>query len=254
MKKNKLWNTWLEVTEICLWTMTWGYQNTEEEAHEQLDYAIKEAWINFIDTAELYAIPPMKETQWLTEKYIWTWMAKNQELRSEIIIASKMAGIWLPWIRDGKWLIAEDMEEAVNGSLERMQTTYIDLYQLHWPQRQVNKFGKMNYDDNMFTSKQEEEDHILAILQAFEALRKQGKVKFLGLSNETPWGIMKFLEIAEKHNLPKIQTNQNAYSLVQRQYEVWLSEVSLFENIGLLAYSPLAWWISHLKISRLSTS
>lgn len=240
MEKLKLWNTWLEVTKICLWTMTWWYQNTEEDAHEQLDYAIKEAGINFIDTAELYAIPPMKETQWLTEKYIWTWLAKNAEIRKDIIIASKISWFWLPWIREWKWLIPSDMEAAVNWSLERLQTDYIDLYQLHWPQRKVNSFGKMNYDQWMFTSKEQEEKHILEILTAFDNLKKQWKVKFLWLSNETPWGVMKFLEIAEKNNLPKIQTVQNPYSILQRQYEVWLSEISLYENIWLLAYSPLA--------------
>lgn len=154
-----------------------------------------------------------------------------------------MASIWIPWIREGKWLIAKDMEAAVNGSLERMQTDYIDLYQFHRPQRPVNKFWKMNYSEDMVTQKEAEEEHILTLLQAFDALKKQWKVKFLWLSNETPWGVMKFLEIAEKHNLPKIQTIQNAYSLIQRQYEVWLSEVSMFENVWLLAYSPLAWGI-----------
>lgn len=247
MKKNKLWSTGLEVTKICLWTMTWGFQNTEEQAHEQLDYAIKEAGINFIDTAELYAVPPMEETQWLTEKYIWTWLSKNKDLRKNIIIWSKMCGIWLPWIRWWKWLVASDMEEAVNSSLERLQTDYIDLYQLHWPQRQVNKFWIMNYDESMYTSKEQEEKYILDMLRAFKKLQKEWKVRHLWLSNETPWWTMKFLQIAEKYNLPKIQTIQNPYSIIQRQYEVWLSEVSLYENIGLLAYSPLAWWVLSWK-------
>lgn len=243
MEKNKLWNTWIEVTKICLWTMTWWYQNTEDDAHNQLNYAIKESWINFIDTAELYAVPPMKETQWLTESYIWTWFAKNPWIRENIILASKMAWIWMPWIRDWKWLIPSDMEEAVNNSLKRLSTDYIDLYQLHWPQRQVNKFWKMNYHESMFTSKVEEEEHILNILKSFEKLQQAWKVRYLWLSNETPWWAMKFLQIAEKYNLPKIQTIQNPYSIIQRQYEVWLAEVSMYENIWLLAYSPLAWWI-----------
>ncbi len=240
MQKNKLWNTGLEVTKICLGTMTWGYQNTEEEAHEQLDYAIKEAGINFIDTAELYAIPPREHTQWLTEKYIWTWFSKNPSYREKVILASKMAWFWIPWVREWKWLIASDMEAAVNWSLERLQTDYIDLYQFHRPQRNVNRFGKMNYEESWFTSKEQEENHIIELLKAFEKLQKEWKVRHLGLSNETPWGTMKFLQIAEKYNLPKIQTVQNPYNLLNRQYEVWMSEISLFENVWLLAYSPLA--------------
>lgn len=247
MEKNKLWNTWIDVTKICLWTMTWWYQNSEEDAHNQLDYAIKDSWINFIDTAELYAVPPQKETQWLTEKYIWTWFAKNPWIRENIVLASKMAWIWMSWIRNGKWLIASDMEEAVNWSLKRLQTDYIDLYQLHWPQRWVNRFGKMNYHESMFTSKEQEEEHILSILKAFQELQKAWKVKYLWLSNETPWGTMKFFELAEKHWLPKVQTVQNPYSLLQRQYEVWLAEVSMYEWVWLLAYSPLAWWILSWK-------
>ena len=243
MKKNFLWNTWLEVTELCLGTMTWGNQNTEIEAHEQLDYAIKEAGINFLDTAEVYPIAPSEETQGLTETYIWTWLAKNAELRSDIIIASKMVWPGLPWMRWGTGIIPSKMEEAVNGSLQRLQTDYIDLYQIHWPQRAVNKFGKMNYDEEMVTDKTEEEEHILEVLRAFEALRKQGKVKFLWLSNETSWWTMKFLEIARKHNLPEVQTIQNPYSIVQRQFDASLTEVSVYENIGLLAYAPLAWWV-----------
>jgi aryl-alcohol dehydrogenase-like predicted oxidoreductase len=223
--------------------MTWGYQNDEKDAHQQLDYAIKERGINFIDTAELYAVPPMEDTQGLTEKYIGTWFQKNPDMRSKVILASKMVGIWMPWIRNGKWLIAEDMEAAVNKSLERLQTDYIDLYQLHWPQRAINKMWKMNYEETMFTSLEQEETHILWILKAFQELQKQWKLKFLWLSNETPWGTMKFLELARKHNLPEIQTVQNPYSLMNRQYEVGMAEVSMYENVWCLAYSPLAWWV-----------
>lgn len=144
------------------------------------------------------------------------------------------------WIRGGEGLNPEKMSEAIEGSLQRLQTEYIDLYQLHWPQRQVNKMGKMNWDESMFTSKQEEETHIVAILKAFEKQQKAGKVRFLGLSNETPWGTMKFLEIARREGLPEIQTVQNPYSLMQRQYEVGMAEISMYEGVGLLAYSPLA--------------
>jgi aryl-alcohol dehydrogenase-like predicted oxidoreductase len=220
--------------------MTWGYQNTEIDAHQQLDYAIKEWQINFIDTAELYAIPPMKETQWLTETYIGTWFSKNPWIREKIILASKMVWPGMSYLREWKGLIPSDMREAVEGSLRRLQTESINLYQLHWPQRTVNKMGKMNYQESMFTSKLQEEEHIVEILKAFDTLRQEWKVRFLGLSNETPWGVMKFLELARKYNLPEIQTVQNPYSLMQRQYEVGLAEVSMYENVGLLAYSPLA--------------
>jgi len=239
MKKNKLWNTWIDVTKICLGTMTWGHQNTELDAHNQLDYAILEAWINFIDTAEVYAIPPSPDTSWLTEKYIGTWFAKNPWIRESIILASKFVGPWMDWIRNGRGLHAPDMRAAVEGSLERLQTDYIDLYQLHWPQRSVNKMGKMNYESSMHSSLDHEEDHIVSLLRAFEELQKEWKVKY----NETPWGTMKFLELARKHNLPEIQTVQNPYSLLNRQYEVGWAEISLFEWVGLLAYSPLAGWV-----------
>ncbi|NDK10123.1 aldo/keto reductase [Candidatus Gracilibacteria bacterium] len=240
MKKNKLGNTGIDVTKICLGTMTWGHQNTELDAHNQLDYAILEAGINFIDTAEVYAIPPSPDTSGLTEKYIGTWFAKNPGIRESIILASKFVGPGMDWIRNGRGLHAPDMRAAVEGSLERLQTDYIDLYQLHWPQRSVNKMGKMNYESSMHSSLDHEEDHIVSLLRAFEELQKEGKVKYLGLSNETPWGTMKFLELARKHNLPEIQTVQNPYSLLNRQYEVGGAEISLFEGVGLLAYSPLA--------------
>lgn len=240
MQTKKLWNTGIDVSKICLGTMTWGYQNTESDAHEQLDYAVKDAGINFVDTAELYAVPPMKDTQGLTETYIGTWFAQNPGLREKLVLASKFVGPGIEWIRGWEGLIPEKMGEAIEGSLSRLQTDYIDLYQLHWPQRSVNKMGKMNYHESMFTSKQEEGHHIISILREFEAHRKAGKVKYLGLSNETPWGTMKFLELARREGLPEIQTIQNPYSLMQRQYEVGMAEVSLYEGVGCLAYSPLA--------------
>jgi aryl-alcohol dehydrogenase-like predicted oxidoreductase len=251
MEKKKLWNTGLEVTKICLGTMTWGHQNTQAEAHQQLDYAILDKWINFIDTAELYAIPPMSETCGSTETYIGTWFKKTGA-RNKVVLASKMAWHGRPYIRWGTWIIPSDMKAAVEWSLTRLQTDRIDLYQLHWPQRPVNMFWKMNYNESMFTSKEQEEEHIISVLRAFDELRKDWKVRFLGLSNETPRGTMKFLELARRERLPEIQTVQNPYSLMQRQYEVGLAEISMYENVGLLAYSPLAggvlswkykWWI-----------
>ncbi|MCH8518572.1 aldo/keto reductase [Candidatus Gracilibacteria bacterium] len=240
MQTKQLGNTGLDVTKICLGTMTWGYQNDEKDAHEQLNYAINECGINFIDTAELYAVPPMKEIQGLTEQYIGTWFAKNPGVRKKIILASKFVGPGIEWIRGGEGLNSLRMGEAIDASLERLQNDYIDLYQLHWPQRVVNKMGKMNYHESMFTSREEEEHHIISILQAFETERKAGKVGFLGLSNETPWGTMKFLELARREGLPEIQTVQNPYSLMQRQYEVGMAEISMYEGVGCLAYSPLA--------------
>ena len=244
MQTKKLGNTGIDVTKICLGTMTWGYQNSEEDAHEQLDYAIKDAWVNFIDTAELYAIPPMKETCWLTEKYIGTWLAKNPWIRENIILAGKFVGPGIEWIRNWEGLNPTKMSEAIDGSLERMGTHYMDLYHLHWPQRLVNKMGKMNYHESMYTtSRDEQEAHIIDILRAFEKEQKAWKVKYLWLSNETPWGTMKFLEIARREWLPEVQTVQNPYSLMQRQYEVGLAEISLFEWVGCLTYSPLAGWV-----------
>lgn len=234
----KLGNTNISVSTLCLGTMNWGYQNTELEAHEQLDYALSR-WINFIDTAEVYPVPPDAKTYGLTETYIGNWIQKRGK-RNDIILATKVVGWWTDWIRWGSGLTVTDIKEAVTGSLKRLQTEYIDLYQIHWPRREVNKFGKMNYHESMFTSKDQEEQHILEVLQTFQKLQKEGKIKHLGLSNDTPWGVMKFLELARKHNLPEIQTIQNPYNLLQRQSEVGLSEICLLENIWLLAYSPLA--------------
>lgn len=182
-----------------------------------------------MDTAEVYAIPPRQETAGLTETYIGNWFAKNPGAREKIIVATKMVGPGIQWIRNASGLVPENMETALNGSLKRLQTDYIDLYQLHWPQRKTNFFGKMNWDENMQGNKEEIEENIFQILTQFQKLQKSGKVRHLGLSNENPWGVMKFLEIAKKNNLPEIQTVQNAYSLMQRKYEVGTSEISAYE-------------------------
>lgn len=239
MEKRTLGETDLKVTTICLGTMTWGHQNTEEEAHEQLDYALNEGGINFIDTAEVYAVPPQPDTQGFTETYIGNWLEKSGK-RDEIIIATKMVSKGVPWIRDGRGLVKDDIKEAIEGSLKRLKTDYIDLYQLHWPQRDVAKFGKLHYDESMYKGFENAEDEILEMLKGLDEAIKEGKIKHFGLSNETPWGTMKFIQLAEKHNLPKVQSIQNPYSLVQRSYDNGMSEVSMQENVGLLAYSPLA--------------
>jgi aryl-alcohol dehydrogenase-like predicted oxidoreductase len=215
--------------------MTWGEQNTEAEAHEQLDYAINHE-INFIDTAELYAVPAKSETQGRTETYIGTWLNKRKK-RDDLIIASKAAGpgAFVKHIRSGPKFNKEHLTEALNNSLKRLQTDYIDIYQLHWPERPTNYFGALGYQhksDDPITDFRE----TLTVLNDFI---KEGKIRYIGLSNETPWGTMQYIRIAEKENLPKVITIQNPYSLINRTFEIGLSEISIREQVGLLAYSPL---------------
>lgn len=242
MKYNQLGNTNIKVSVICLGTMTYGEQNTEAEAHQQLDYALDQG-VNFIDTVELYAIPPKAETYGLTETYIGNWLKKSSK-RDQVILATKVAGPadgWLPHIRDEKTrrLDRKNIEQAIHDSLQRLQTDYVDLYQLHWPDRKTNYFGELGYthvhDDNFVPI--EETLHVLAdLVQA-------GKIRHIGLSNETPWGVMQFLEIAERLNLPRVVSVQNPYSLLNRSYEVGLAEISIREKAGLLAYSPLGFGV-----------
>lgn len=240
MKFRKLGDTDIDVSEICLGTMTWGKQNTEEEAHGQLDYATGEKGINFLDTAEMYAVPPTAETYTLTEQYIGRWLAKRGK-RDDLVIATKVAGksTDLAYARPGDQipdLTAEQIKYAAEGSLKRLQTDYIDLYQVHWPSRTVNSFGRR------FMPIQIEDDGvaILETLSALGDLVKEGKVRHVGLSNETPWGTMEYLRLAKEHGLPRVVSVQNAYSLLNRIYEYAMSEVSAREKVGLLAYSPLA--------------
>lgn len=233
----KLGNTGIDVSVICLGTMTFGEQNTEAEGHEQLDYALDQG-INFIDTAELYAVPTKKETQGETEKIIGSWI-KNRNNRDQYILATKIVGPnpGLTYIRNPLKFDKDQIETALHGSLKRLQTDYIDLYQLHWPERKTNFFGKLGfqYDEN-----DEWEDNFLEILTNLEEHRKAGKIRYFGISNETPWGFMHFLELAKKHNLPRCMSVQNPYSLLNRTYEVGMAEISIRENAGLLAYSPMA--------------
>ncbi len=236
MKYTTLPNTNVKVSKICLGTMTWGEQNSEAEGHEQMDYALEQG-VNFFDTAELYAVPARKETYGKTEEIIGTWFKKTGN-RDKVVLGSKIAGVgpYTAHIR-GNGFAKEAIIEAVEGSLKRLQTDYIDLYQLHWPERGVNTFGLRDYPYR--TSRKEAENH-LEILETLDSLIKQGKIKHVGLSNETPWGTMKYLQASEQHNLPRMSTVQNSYSLIHRSYEYAMSEVSLRENIGLLVYSPLA--------------
>ena len=236
MKYTTLPNTDVKVSKICLGTMTWGRQNTEAEGHEQMDYALEQG-VNFFDTAELYSVPATPETYGATEKIIGSWFKKTGN-REKVVLASKIAGggDYTAHIRTGGFN-RKNISEAIEGSLKRLQTDYIDLYQLHWPDRGVNCFGVRDYPYK--TSAEEAEKH-LEILETLNDFVKQGKIKHVGLSNETPWGTMKYLQTAEKHSLPRMVTIQNSYSLIHRGYEVGMSEVSMRENIGLLAYSPLA--------------
>jgi len=239
MKYNKLGTTDIDVSLTCLGTMTWGAQNTEADGHAQMDYAL-ERGINFFDTAELYSIPPTPETRGSTERIIGTWFKKTGH-RDKVILATKIAGSSSDktWLRGGKYTFDRiNIEAAVNDSLARLNTDYIDLYQLHWPSRKVNNFGTLDYDPSDFDSNAAE--GILETLHVLEGQVKSGKIRHIGLSNETAWGMMTFLKLAKAHNLPRMQTVQNAYSLLNRTHEINMAEVSMFENCGLLAYSPLA--------------
>ena len=240
MKYRKLGNTNIDVSVICLGTMTFGEQNSEADGFEQMDYALDRG-VNFFDTAELYAVMPRKETYGKTEEIVGNWL-KSRKKRDKIILASKIASKSeddLQWIRNGSTNLGFDrknMDEAINNSLKRLKTDYIDLYQLHWPERKVPKFGVLDfkYDPkDQWTSIEE-------VLENLDRLIKAGKIRYVGLSNETPWGVMKFLQLAKEKNLPRMVSIQNVYSLVNRVFDVANSEVSIRENCGLLAYSPLA--------------
>ncbi|UIJ76830.1 NADP(H)-dependent aldo-keto reductase [Acinetobacter sp. SH20PTE14] len=228
------------VPEICLGTMTFGEQNTQAEAFEQLDYAL-ERGLNFWDTAEMYPVPPKPETQGSTETIIGNWIAARGG-RDKLILASKIAGPSQggSHIRDGQTkFIASEIESALDHSLQRLQTDYLDLYQLHWPQRPTNFFGKLGYGNAEANSTQTI-TNLEETLVALSHEVKKGRIRTIGLSNETPWGTLKFLQLAEKHGLEKIVSVQNPYSLLNRTYEIGLSEIAHYEGVGLLAYSPLA--------------
>jgi len=236
MKYTTIPNTNIKVSKICLGTMTFGEQNTEIEAHEQLNYAI-ESGINFIDTAEMYSVPGRKETQGSTERFIGSWL--KEQKREDLIIATKIAGPnpGINYIRENMGFSNEAINDALEKSLKRLQTDYVDVYQLHWPERNANFFGKRNYQHN-FNEKWD--DNFNEVIQKLDSLVKEGKIRHYGVSNETPWGLMRHISESENHNLTRCKTIQNPYSLLNRTFEIGLAEVSLRENIGLLAYSPLA--------------
>ncbi len=242
MQYKSLGHSDINVSQVCLGTMTYGEQNTEAEGHRQLDYAVEQG-VNFVDTAELYAIPPKAETYGKTESIIGTWLAKRGQ-RDDIVLASKIAGggaDWVSHIREGQTRFKTDhIKQALEGSLKRLQTDYIDLYQLHWPERNTNYFGQLGY------KQKEQERNLTPIDQTLRALKQQvdaGKIRYIGLSNETPWGMVQFLTIAKQHDLPVIVSVQNPYSLLNRSYEIGNAEISHRENVGLLAYSPLGFGV-----------
>jgi len=236
MKYTTIPKTDIKVSKICLGTMTFGNQNTEADAHEQLNYALDKG-VNFIDTAEMYAVPPSAATQGKTEEYIGSWFAKKGK-RKDVVLATKIAGPnrGMDWIREDLSYSKANLTLALENSLKRLQTDYIDLYQLHWPERNVNIFGQRDYKHNSAEQWHDNFEEILSVLDGFV---KSGKVRQFGVSNETPYGVMKFLE-ASKKGLPRVKTIQNAYSLINRGYENGLAEISMREEVGLLAYSPLA--------------
>ena len=235
MNYKNLGNTDLKVSTICLGTMTWGEQNTQEEGFDQMDYALDKG-VNFWDTAELYSVPPKPETFGRTEIIIGNWFKKTKK-RKDVILATKVCGPMRAYVRGGGYQYGKkNITEAIEGSLKRLQTDYIDLYQLHWPERDTNMFGRLGYEH----TEKEDWNRFEDILETLQKFIDNGKIRYLGLSNETPWGVNKFLELASKKKLPRMMSVQNPYNLLNRTYEVGLAEISVREKIGLLAYSPLA--------------
>jgi aryl-alcohol dehydrogenase-like predicted oxidoreductase len=239
MKYTTLPNTNIKVSKICLGTMTFGQQNSESDAHAQIDFALEKG-INFIDTAEMYSTPARAETYGATEEMIGNWFKKSGK-RENVVLATKIGGPnrGLEYMREDLQFNAKTLSLSVEKSLQRLQTDYIDLYQLHWPERKSNMFGQRGFK----IQEDEWEDNFQQVLENLNVLIQQGKIKNIGVSNETPWGLMRFLEESRKHNLPKIATIQNPYSLLNRTFEVGLSEVCHRENVGLLAYSPMAFGV-----------
>ena len=240
MKYRKLGTTDLDVSVICLGTMTFGEQNNQKDGFDQMNYAYEKG-VNFFDTAEIYAVMPRKETYGKTEEIIGEWF-KEKKNRDKIILASKIASRsdGLEWVREGSKSLGFDkknINEAVDASLKRLKTDYIDLYQLHWPERKVPLFGQLDFKHD---SSDIDWTPLEEVLENLQSLVRAGKIRYVGLSNETPWGMMKFLEIAKEKNLPRMMSIQNVYSLVNRVFDIANSEVSIRENCGLLAYSPLA--------------
>jgi aryl-alcohol dehydrogenase-like predicted oxidoreductase len=239
MKYTTLSNTDVKVSKICLGTMTFGQQNTEADGHAQMDYALENG-VNFFDTAEMYSVPSRQETYGSTEKILGTWFKKTGK-REEIVLASKIAGPNpnFGYMREKLDFSPASIKFALDQSLQRLQTDYIDVYQLHWPERKTNYFGQRGFkvQDDAW------EDNIHNVLETLDGFVKEGKINHIGLSNENPWGIMRFLEESKYNNLPRVKTIQNPYSLLNRLFENGSAEICLRENVGLLAYSPMAFGV-----------
>ncbi|KQW77964.1 aldo/keto reductase [Devosia sp. Root413D1] len=238
MKMKTLGRTDIPVSEICLGTMTWGKQNTEAEGHQQMDYAVEQG-INFFDTAEMYAVPPDASTYGKTEEIIGSWF-KQTGKRNDIVLASKVAGGGRPWVRGGRGIDGPSVREAVEGSLRRLQTDRIDLYQIHWPRRGHYHFeGSWDYNPYL-QHKESVLPNMLEVLQVMGELVREGKIRHFGLSNESAWGTMQYLKLSMELGLPRVQTIQNEYNFLRRYYDMDLAELAFHEDVGLLAYSPLA--------------
>ncbi|NJP04010.1 aldo/keto reductase [Candidatus Gracilibacteria bacterium] len=243
MKYKKLGKTDIDVSLICLGTMMWGDQVDEGPAHQQIEYALDRG-VNFVDTAELYTIPAKAETQGNTERIIGNWIEKNPGRRKDFLLASKVVGTWadrgMNWIRGGRHLLnKKNIHEALDLSLKRLKTDYLDLYQIHWPDRTTNNFGVRGY------AHKPAEDNVLIeeTLSVLNDLVKEGKIRHIGISNETPWGMMQFLNLAKEKGYERIVSVQNPYNLLNRLYEVGCAEISIREECGLLAYSPLGYGV-----------
>jgi len=241
MQYSKLGASDVNVSHVCLGTMTWGTQNNQTDANQQIEYALAQG-INFIDTAEMYAVPPSPETYGKTETIIGNWLAENAQRRHEIILASKIAGNGLPWIRNGNDITGEAIIKSVDASLKRLQTDYIDLYQLHWPNRTSPHFskhwpGKISFHD---VDAQAHSEGMLEILQALDSCIKTGKIRYCGLSDDTPWGINEYLRLSEKHDLPRIVSIQNEFNLLHSKDWPYLLENCVHAGVAYLPWSPLA--------------
>lgn len=241
MQYKKLGSSDIDVSTVCLGTMTWGVQNTQQDADKQINYALARG-VNFLDTAEMYAIPPTPETYGKTEEILGHWIAANEEKRSDIVVATKIAGGGLSWIRDGQKITGQTVLEAVDASLERLQTDYIDLYQLHWPNRNTPHFGKhwpgmVTFSD---MDRQQQSDGMLDILRALGECIKAGKIRHFGLSDDTTWGINEYIRLSEKHDLPRPVSIQNEFSLIKSTDWPYLIENCIHQDVAYLPWSPLA--------------
>lgn len=243
MQYRPLGDSGLSVSAVCLGTMTWGEQNTESEAHAQLDYAVAQG-VNFIDAAEMYPVPPKRETQGRTESYIGSWLARRGR-RDDLILATKVTGpADMPWLRGGPRLTRRQIEQALHASLKRLRSDYVDLYQMHWPERKANYFGRLGYIPN--GDGPDDDGDALPIedtLEALDALVRSGKVRHVGISNETPWGIAEYLRLSRERGWPRIAAIQNPYSLLNRSAEIGIAEFAHRARVGFLAYSPLAFGV-----------